>query len=269
MAVTTSTTTQQQSPWSKQQPYLEYMFGQAKDLYGQGGPQYYPESTVAPFSPVQEQAMAGIQDRAMSGSPVNQAAQQQITGTLSGDYLNSNPYLDATYNKAAGAVRGSMDSQFSRGGRYGSGIHQGAMGESLSGLANNIYGDNYQAERGRQMQAIPYANQIANQDYADYGKLMDVGNVVQGQGQRVLDDNVNRFNYEQNAPYQNLGNYGSMIQGNYGENSSTTSPMYSNSGLQNALGYGMTAAGLADAFGASNGWTAGIGAGAGLLGAFI
>lgn len=72
--------------------------------------------------------------------------------TMSGAYLDpaTNPWLTATYNMAADQVGAGVDSRFSGAGRYGSGAHQGVLGQQLGNLATNIYGGNYQLERDKQ-----------------------------------------------------------------------------------------------------------------------
>jgi len=82
-------------------------------------------------------------------------ALQNIQDTISGRYLDpaSNPYLSNTYDYAARQITPRVNSIFEAGGRYGSGAHQGVLGQNLSDLANNIYGTNYQNERTRQFAA--------------------------------------------------------------------------------------------------------------------
>jgi hypothetical protein len=98
-----------------------------------------------------------------------QAANPALSGlglTAAGGYLNSNPHLDATFGKAADQVARSyrtatspaIDSAFARSsGALRSGAALNArdqaeqnLGRTLSGLATDVYGGNYQAERGRQ-----------------------------------------------------------------------------------------------------------------------
>jgi hypothetical protein len=91
-----------------------------------------------------------------------------LAGTARGDYLNSNPYLDATFNAAARPVSENftntvipgINAAFGAASRTGSGIQgeylgdaAGQYGKSLSDLATNIYGGNYQSERDRQLSA--------------------------------------------------------------------------------------------------------------------
>ena len=245
------TTTSTQAPWSNQQPYLDYMFNQAKSIYEGGGPQYYQDSQVSPFAPAQEQAMAGIENRARTGSTINAANNQMMTDTLQGKYLDpaTNPYLTDTFNTAAAQTLAPIQSAFSDAGRYGSGINQQVQQRGLNELANNIYGGNYGAERGRQMTAAQIAPQIANQDYYDYDRLMGVGSQVQNQAQNVIADNVQRYNYNQNLPQQNLNAFQNYVGGNqYGSTKTDTKPLYSNSGWENAAGYSGVIKGLLDAF---------------------
>lgn len=70
-----------------------------------------------------------------------------------------------------------------------------------------------------------YPGQLS-QSFANWGA---------GFGQQALGDQVNRFNYYQNAPYQNLANYQSIIGGYGGLGGSSTQKQSGNSGL-GALG---------------------------------
>jgi hypothetical protein len=76
-----------------------------------------------------------------------------MTPTANGSMLFSNPMLDATFNKAAQGVQNNVNAQFSGAGRYGSGAHQGVMQQGMNDLATQMYGNAFETERGRQMQA--------------------------------------------------------------------------------------------------------------------
>lgn len=113
---------------------------------------------------------------------------QQIMGgaipeylkTVSGAYLDpsTNPWLDATYKHAADLVGSGVDSRFESAGRYGSGAHQGVLGETLGNLATNIYGGNYQTERGRQASAVMgapnFSGGVTSSTYAPYTGFADL-----------------------------------------------------------------------------------------------
>jgi hypothetical protein len=91
-----------------------------------------------------------------------------LTYTADGHFLGANPYLDNMYNSAANAVTRAYqtatapqtDSLYERAGRYGSGAmtnareqNQNDLGDSLSRLASNIYGQDYSNERSLMDQA--------------------------------------------------------------------------------------------------------------------
>lgn len=271
----TATTTQ--APWTAVQPFLKSGFNRADALFRSGGPQYFPQSTVAQFGPDSQQAMGMFRDTAMGGTPVPGAASNQIASTLQGDYLNSNPYLDAMYNNAASrvtenyqeAVAPSIGAQFDSAGRFGSGMYQNAMqnsqqqlGDSLGMMASNLYGGNFQNERNRQMQAASMAPSIAPLPYYDASQLMQVGEMGDTMNQRNINDQFNRFTFNQNRPYDNLNRFMSTISGNFGN--TTTQPVFQNSTAQN-LGLGLAGIGLADSILGSTSY-GGIG---GLLGSFF
>jgi len=250
------TVTSTSAPWSAQQPYLTRGFQQAQNLLNQGGPQYYPGQTVAPFGQDTNNALNMFRQQAVRGSGVPDAATGQLQQTLQGDYLNSNPYLDAMYNQAAGqvgenyreAVAPSIGAQFDSAGRYGSGMYQNMMqnseqqlGNTLSGLASSIYGTNYTNERNNQMQALSMSPQVAPLSYYDASQLLNVGEMKDAKTQQGLTDKFNRYQFNQERPYDNLGRYMGYLGGSYGQ--TNTQPYNSTA---NTLGLVGTGLGLLD-----------------------
>lgn len=101
--------------------------------------------------------------------PEAQQARGVVSSAMRGDFLDpsANPWLDATYKRAARAltdqyregVAPSLTAQFARAGSFGGSAHQQTeaasrynFGRNLEELAAQIYGDNYQQERDRQLQ---------------------------------------------------------------------------------------------------------------------
>jgi len=162
----TQTTTSE--PPSYVRPYLEQGAQASQQMYNAGG------TPVVGFSPQTEQALSMAQNRATAGSPVNTAAQQYATKTLQGVFMGANPYLDQAFNRAALGTQNQLASQFGRSGRN-VGESQFLRGEQLNNLATNIYGGDYEAERQRQQALVPFAGQLASNDYADIGQLANVG----------------------------------------------------------------------------------------------
>lgn len=206
------TTTQKNDPWEPAQPFLKAALNDASNWYNSPyGRKMYPNSTVVPFSPFTTQALGMQADRALQGSAVQRGANDLLSSTLRGDFLNANPYLDRTFDLAAGKVRGALDSQFNQGGTYGSSMHQGAMAGQLGDLATQIYGGNYAAERDRQMQGMLFAPQLAEADYNDAQRLAQVGQSYEAQAGKYLQDDMNRFNFYENAPYARLQQLANLI----------------------------------------------------------
>jgi hypothetical protein len=209
---TTTSSTQNNSPWGPAQPYLKGALGDAANWYSSPyGRDPFPGSTVVPFSPYTERALGSAANRAINGSPVQAAGNQQLLNTINGDYLNSNPYLGQTFDLAAGKVRSALDSQFNKDGMYGSSLHEGAMASNLNDLATNIYGGNYEAERQRQMQGMLFAPTAAEADYNDPQHLAQVGQSYEGQAGKNLQDIMNRYNFYQNAPYARLQQLAGLV----------------------------------------------------------
>lgn len=218
-----NTQTQKADPWSGQQPYLTKGFQQASHLLESGGPDYYNKATYTPFSQQTETAMGMTEDRALAGSPLNTGAQGLAMDTLQGKFLNSNPYLESMFQQGSDKIAENVNAQFTSAGRTGSGAHVGRMTEEMGDLYNNMYGDQYQQERQNQMNTMQIAPQLAETDYTDIAKLGQVGQAVEGKAGEIIQDDMNRFNFYQQRPENNLANYISAIQGNYGGQTTTTS----------------------------------------------
>jgi len=217
---TTSKTSSELDPTVR--PFVEYGLGEAKNLYQQAGPSYFPGQTFVGPSAQTSSALQAAQNRAMAGSPLTQAGQQQQLGTVQGQYLSAgNPYFtqalagptqQATqaYNDAIKNAQGTA----SMAGRYGSGVSadiQNRAAQTLGTTLANKYGElaygNYATERGLQNQAAVNAPQMAASDYADIQQLANVGKTAEGYQQTALQSDIDRYNYQQNLPYQKLSAY--------------------------------------------------------------
>ncbi len=84
--------------------------------------------------------------------------------------------------------------------------------------ANNTAGQlayqNYEQERARQQQAIGAAPALAQADYQDINQLLQAGQLREGYTGQQLGADIQRFNFLQNQPQQNLQNYLSLVYGN-------------------------------------------------------
>lgn len=153
------------------------------------------------------------------------------------------------------------------------GLQEAAI-QNLGGLSNQALQTQLQAAGGlgqtaasdyaRQLQAAQLSPEMAAQDYADMQRLIDLGQMQEGYQELALADAMNRFNFEQAAPYSALQSY---LSAAYGApmGTQTSQTIFRNqvgSGLSGAL----AGAGLAGAGGFSPYLGAALGGGAGLLG---
>jgi hypothetical protein len=230
----TSTTNNQLDPAIK--PFVEYGLGEAKSLYQSDTPSYYPGQTYIGPSGQTTSALGLAEQRALAGNPLLPAAQQQQQNVISGAYLQNNPYFNQAmqgaaqgatqnYNDAIKAAQGSA----SMAGRYGSGASADIQNRAANTLAStlaNKYGElayqNYGAERGMQNQAAMNAPGLAQADYADISQLANVGKTAEDYQKTALQADLDRFNFEQNKPYQKLSSYLGAAYGAPTGNVSTT-----------------------------------------------
>jgi hypothetical protein len=306
MATTTTSSQSQIDPTI--QPYLAQGLATAKNLFlGGYQPQLYPgQMYVSPS----EQTLAGLSQQeqlATQASPVLQQAQQAYGSGLSGlgqtaggGFLNANPYQQQMMEAATRPLTQQFSNQvlpgiaslYSKSGRYGSGAMSNALGQSteaygraLGDITGTLAGQQYQAERGLQQQAQFGQAQLAAQAPSMYAQqflpsqtLMDVGAQREAIAAQPLQEQMQRFSYSQQLPYQQLAGYLSSVYGSpmaqYGSTTQTQNAptnraigVLGGAGLGGLLGYGLSQA-APSTFGGMGGYAApAIGAlGGGLLG---
>lgn len=237
-------TTSTVNPPAYAAPYLAYGANEAQRLYSTGGGlNYYPEETLAGFSPEQQMAMNLQTNRALSGSPLQREGQNQALNTLRGNFLNptTNPYFQQA---VLNPITQNVQSQFSRAGRLGSGANQDVLARSLA----TPLMQNYENERARQNQMIGVSQDLAQSDYADYANLAKVGAMRQDQAQKQIMSNMDRYNFLQSAPTQNLNQFLGQVGKAAGGYNSQTTPMVSNP-LNQTLGTVGSILGIGSYFG--------------------
>ena len=205
-----------------------------------------------------------------------------------------NPYLTGDPNAYAGNVLDSItqqvqpavDSQFARAGRSGqSPVAREAMGRGIGnafapfafGAAESERGrqfaggesqadrefGGYQSERGRQMDAARMAPGQAQADYADIARLGEVGTAREDLLQQQINEQIQRQQFGQQAPWNLLQQYANLA---YGTPGGTTTSTGTGVGPRRNVGQGMLGgAAVGSTFGP---WGAAGGGILGALGAF-
>ena len=141
-----TTTIQQADPYAPAQPALNQIISEAGQIYGQG------PSAAGYVQPTQQtlQGLAGQET-------VAQAAQQQVLGTIQGQYTN--PFLSPLIQQAATDVYSNVAGQFSGAGRTpGSPLSQATVTGQVAQKALPYAFGQFERERARQLQtaqAVP------------------------------------------------------------------------------------------------------------------
>jgi hypothetical protein len=216
-----STTTTSIDPAIK--PYVTYGLEEGKRLYESQTPSFFPGQTYVSPSAQTQQALQMAQERAIAGSPLTGAAQAETLATIQGRGVN--PFLAGALegvNRQAGVdytnVIQDLNSRTASAGRYGSAAQGQQIGQAQDIFARNIAeaGNRmaYQAaeaERQRQMNAVNAAPAMANADFADIQRLLSVGGAREAQSAAQLQDEMNRFNFEQNLPQMKLSQFANLF----------------------------------------------------------
>ncbi len=132
-----------------------------------------------------------------------------------------------------------------------------AMADAL-----NAAGGLYNTGVTQRIQALALAPSTYQAMLAGPQATYAAGTTLQANDQKIIDDLVARWNYEQTLPYQKLSQYLGQISGNYGGQTATTNPYYLNQGANVAssiLGGATLGTGLASTLGAGSTGTAGLG----------
>ena len=207
------TQTTKSEPWAPAQPYMQQALQGAGDVYTAGPPKYYQGNQVAGYMPQQAEAYGSIKQNA-----------QNLSQYASGP----NPYLGDMYDIGARNISDDVNSQFSKAGRYGSGAQTNVLSRNLGDMWTGLAND----DMNRRLSAMGMAGQ-AN------GQWLDAANQIQDQRQSEIDANIKKWNYNQNAPRQNvewLANIASNMGGAGGQETGQN-PNY-RSATDNLVGLG-------------------------------
>jgi hypothetical protein len=239
---TSSTTHTSSEPPAYIRPFLQEGVTDLSNVYKTTtAPAFYPDSTVASFSPETEGALNWQTARAMQGSPLTQASQDQLTATMRGDYLKAgaNPYfqdavsasLQPMTDQFMNQILPGINSTFAMKNRTDSGLHQSAVDQAVKNLQRTqadasvkAASDQYGFERRNQIDGMKFAPQLAMQDYFDINQLGVVGSAKDDQSQRMIDADIMRYNYDQNKEWNHINRYLASLNAGYpgGETNSNT-----------------------------------------------
>ena len=211
-------------------PYITYSLGEAQRLYkAMPGA---PETLAVSPSAATQQALQMAQQRAVGGSPLLKAAQEEQLATIQGRGVN--PFLGGALeqaNRLAGERYTqdiqNLQSQASSAGRYGSaamgqqaGKAQDIFARALAEQGGQLAYSSAEAERARQIAASQAAPQMSAADYADMQRLLQVGQAREGYEQQAIQGRL----AAQDIPLQRLQRAANVFYGAPLETKTTSTP---------------------------------------------
>lgn len=279
----TSQQTQKVEPWSQAKPYYGDLYSEASKALAATPRDPYQGSLYAGPTAAQLSAVDALKTQALNPNitGASQATWQNsdalaglANDTISGKYLHpdSNPYIKAAVEAAQRPVENSLmrmvlpgiQDQSIAQGAYGGSGYGTAQGLAISDftqqaldMASRTYNDNYQFERGNQMQGGNLAaqaaalNQVGTQQSLMPAQLQAMaGETEQGWAQQALDAQLKKYLLDQQTPWAGLDNMaGILASGGFNEtNSSGTSTTQTKPGAAGILQGLAGAASLASAF---------------------
>ena len=194
----------------------------------QGGPQYYPGQTFAGRDPLSDQAQNLRLNYATNSMPgqIYDAQRAQSFALNSPDAAN-NPYVQNMMQSnqfmanrnlqenllpaiqsgavASGQLGGSRQGIAARTGRRGT---QEALANANAQTMMDAYGKGLGAQQG----ALAMAPNIMGMGMAPMDVMGQVGAYNQGIDTQALDADMNRWNYNQERPWDAVGRYNAIVQ---------------------------------------------------------
>lgn len=230
-----STTTTTNKPLKGQLSELKKFWKEAGTLYDQGGMEYFPGSTVAERDPFSLAARGAVAE--LGQSEYMNSAESYMGDVLGGRFIGeSNPYLDDKFQVMSDRISDQYKrivapttaTRFGAAGRMGSPAYNKAMNmdqlnltEGLGRLATDVYYGDYQQERDRMDRAMAAVPGFRGAQYGDINMMRQEGALGQQYEQAQLQDQIERFNFEQMEDEMRLDRYGSRVANNLGFGTST------------------------------------------------
>lgn len=241
-----------------QQPYVNQMMQEAQRLYGTGGPQFFPGSTVADFTPDEQAGRNTL--LATSGDLYNQFQSQVLPsiGTALTAYdVQNNPVVAGAARAAINPIFESLTEEAFPAIRRGA-VGTGNLGSTRQGIAEGV------ATGKATRQALDTTASLYNAAYGQGLNLLSntlgqmptlqqsaltPGLVQAGLGEQEralqqarINEDIARWTYNQSLPYQALAEYANYARGTYGGRGTSEVSAEGGSDWMSGLGLAMQTA---------------------------
>lgn len=227
-------------PMAAQQPFINEMLNQAYALYSdKNAPNYWPGPTVTEFAPAETLGRNVLSDYASGiAAPMAERTQQSLERVTGGDYLDvgNNPLvqnvvkastqnvLDQLTREALPAIRSGAQLAGQFGGtRQGlaEGLAIGEAAKAATQAGSQINLGAYNTAMNNLMQGLQLAPSVQQMGYVAPEMLSAVGGQERAMEQAKLNEQIARFQYEQNLPYIKLAEYANLVRSPLGGTSET------------------------------------------------
>jgi len=217
------------APWKPVQPYLKEGFEDAQALYNQGPNQFYPGQTYVNADPLEHLANTQRLEYAQNQLPgqisATQNAQQSM---LNAPDIDNNPYVqnlmqrvnqrigqDFNETVMPGIKSNSIQAMNLGGSRQGiaEGVAAGRAADAMADATARLGSEAYNAGLNQQYRGVASAPQVAQLGFMPADTTGQAGQFLRGQAELALGDDIQRYNFQQNAPWENLARYGQALQG--------------------------------------------------------
>lgn len=245
-------------------PYLERGLQQAEQLFMRQRPSLFPGQMYVSPSQQTLQALQSQEAMATAPQPTLEAAQTSFLRGLEGlqqtatSPYQASPYLPSAIQAATRPIQQQFEqttlpgvaSLYSRAGRYGSGAMERAVGtateatgRAIGDIASNLAYQDYanalqrqQQAQGALLQGATLAPQIYAQQFLPSQQLAQVGAAREAIAAQPLQEAIQRYQFEQQVPYQQLQGFLSSIYGTPLAGSNIPTPQVQGSSTMQNIG---------------------------------
>ena len=225
----TNTVTKEADPWEGQAPYLRDLYSQAQNQFQQGPLQFYPNRITALPSDATLQAEQMLEQTALGQQS---ALTDNITPAFQGSLMSPyQAFTDPLLQESLAAGLRPIEESTSRllqqarrdatgAGQLG-GTRQGILESEVlkdmltkqSDVASRLYGDVYGDITKSRTAALGLSPTIMSAYTTPAQTLAAVGASEQARSQADINEQIARFNFQQQAPSQLLNQYGNIVAG--------------------------------------------------------
>ena len=219
------------NPATFQQPYIDKLLGESQRLYDTAGPQFFPGSTVAGFTPSEQLGQQMLSSQAYANSVNTDNLSPAVHYGLTAYNVADNPVVKSMSDAATNPIMTQLREQVLPGIRSGATL-TGTQGSTRQGIAEaqgiergtraamdtsaGIYGNAYQ-------QGLNLLSNTLGQQPALMTMAYQPGQIVSGVGaqerdlaQAKINEDIARWTYNQQLPYTMLAEYGNAVSKPFG-----------------------------------------------------